>query len=348
MITSRKPGVYSSYSVAKESVSSFAQKSCGIVGSDKSVIEPMLKVFESMEQVKCDFGSDNTKEKFIYGCEILFSMGIKKIYCVFAKDKITLETALKSLETIKDIGTIVLDEELSEFSGDVDKHCNDMSEKQKERFFVVGSENVTKAIDKAKSLNSKRAVVTAGKGIYKKDTQSTEFYLACLLAGICLSMKRPNESLSLVDTDVLEGLEINPTDDEISLGIENGVSVFEQLPYCVCLLKALTTKVKSGEITDRSFAPLTTVIAVDYIMESLRNMLYSMIKAKSVSGITYDSISSQVCVLLSQFVTMGLISSFEIPNIYPYSSDSSVCVVDVKFKLLPCVDTIHLTAHILV
>ncbi|MEG1447895.1 MAG: hypothetical protein RR048_04150 [Oscillospiraceae bacterium] len=348
MITSRKPGVYSSYTVEKQSVTAFAQKSCGIVGKDETVLQPELKVFESIEEVKGYIGNDAAKEKFVFGCEMLFSMGVKKIYFAFAKDKATVGTALSLFEGIKDMGVVVADEQLGEFVGDFNAHCIAMSEKQKERFFVVGCENVAAAATKAKALNSQRAVVTAGKGIYKKGKVGYPFYLACLLSGICLSMKQPNESLSLVDSEVLFGLEINPTDDEISLGIENGVSVFEEQPHCVCLLKGLSTKVKTGDVTDRSFAPLTTVITVDYIMESIRNMLYLLIKSKKVSGISYDSISSQVCVLLSEFATRGLISSFEIPNIYPYSTDSSVCVIEVKFKLLPCVDTIHLKAEILV
>lgn len=348
MIINKKPGVYSSYTVAKESVTTFAQKACAVVLKDDDETKLGLKIYDNITKVKNAFETDVNKLKFISGCEILFSMGVKKIYCVLAKDENTIVNALSLLENKKDIGAIVLDEELSGFAKKVDSHCKKMSSKQKERFFIVGSDNVNNSIKLAENLNSERAVVTAGKGYYKKENAPSEFYLACLLAGICLSMKHPNESLALVDTEVLDGLEENPTDDEISLAIDKGVTVFEELPYCVSLIKALTTRVKSGDLEDRSFTCLTTVITVDYIMESIRNMLYTLIKAKKLSGVSYDSISSQVCVLLSEFVAMGLLSSFEIPNIYRQSSDSSVCVVDVKFKLLPCVDTIHLSAEILV
>lgn len=340
----KKPGVYMGYTAVSANGKGLSEKSAALIMFDDLAEEIGGKSFGSAIDMKKDFSEPKNK-KLLDGAEILFKEGVRKVYVYFAKDKLSVGNCLLNMEEKEDIGGIVLDELLAEFKKDANEHAKKMTEAKKERMIFLGLENVSLAVAAARELNSERAVVTAGKGSYGGKDES--FYLSAFMAAVKLSQTDPTRGLSLLETKTIEGIFKNPTDEEIETAISGGVTVFEKLPHAVCLVKALTTRTKNGEIEDRSLCPLTNVLKADYISERLKNMLYGLIK--SLGGkLNYDCISSQICVLMTELREEGLIESFEVPKIYPVGSDSSVCAVELSFKLSVSVDTIHINTRLVI
>ena len=340
----KKPGVYIDYTVAPSSSRGQGGKSAVILGFDSSELGSKEIMLGSQDDIKKLLAEEKYK-KLRLGAEILFKEGATKCYVLISGAREGFLNSLKIAEEKEDARAVILDEKNIAYLAEAVSSCKAMSNSQRERFLFLGFAELEEAIRNAKEICSERVIITAGVGKYEKEAES--FFLSCESAGKLLAMESPEDRLSILELEGVFGLAKAFQDTEIERAIDNGVTVFEELPYGACLVKMLTTRTMTGEIMDRSLTPLSNVLKTDYIMRKLRELLYGLIKGTKKS-LSYENISSRICVLLAELRERGIIESFASPSLRPSESDPSICVAELSFKLGVSVDTIHISTRIII
>ena len=166
------------------------------------------------------------------------------------------------------------------------------------------------------------------------------------MAGEILCESDPSTGFSGREIPLPEGLSRELGQDEGETLLGAGVTPLETQPGGVEIIRAVTTRTKTGGKTDLSFLPVNTILIIDHVMETVRGALKSRLTGMKNTTQTRESIASQVTVELGQLLDGEIIESYEPPRVYVHPDDPAVLVVELAFAVAHAANQILISASI--
>lgn len=351
-IPNQRPGVYSSYTIAPNFRPNESLKFAGVVARASKGLKHNVYTIDNYTQALSVFGQDNTSTCMLHTIKILLDGGISKLFCVTPSISNTVPTqddykvAFEKLQSIDSISGVICDSSnasvLLDFNQSIQTSCDNL----KERLGFCGIASVKDATEIAQKIGSERMVLTTG----MSNAYSTKLHSICNAAAfmaVVLGINSPTYNLNgsqLPEYITAQGDPIS--EQEIQSCLANGVCVFEQVPYNLECIKAITTRTKTDGKFDPTFCAINTILTIDAVMQRIRNLLKLNLKGAKSSGQTRQSIASQIIVKLEQLVDEGLIISYELPKVGSDKNDPCICIVEVAFALNHVINQILISAQI--
>ena len=112
------------------------------------------------------------------------------------------------------------------------------------------------------------------------------------------------------------------------------------------MVRAVTTRTKTGEAADASWRELTTILVVDEVIPGIRRALRSRFQRAKNTAQSRGAIRSQVILELENRVDREIITGYEDVTVTALEEDPTVCLVEFSFTVAHGLNQIWLSAHI--
>lgn len=342
-IDNQRPGVYSRYDISSLYT---AQRSAGYAavvakaaGGETGKLYEFTGVAPLAEAFPADGGGDALR-----GCvQILLQSGVAKVYAVPVEEDF-YEDALALVEGLENVAAVVCDcveaADLKALRDSVKRS----SDALRERVAFAGICGAA-AKEAAALLNSERVVLCCPDLQPAGGGHARAVYGAAALAGKVLSQNDPAWNYSGEYLITVSGPPRLP-ESEVQALLAAGVTVLEENGGAVEVVRAVTTRTKTGGETDYALRGLGAILCIDDVMRSVRAALGAALRGTHLSSRSLESIRSQAAVVLADKADAGVVESYEIPAVRLHESDPTVCVVELSFRVAHVVSQIYVSAHI--
>ncbi len=341
----QRPGVYSVYDASSVSA--------GRTGGGAAAVAAVCES-GTAGKVYALSGSAQAAETFSAGAELtglielLFANGAAKVYAVpVAQGTSEEETAagyaaaFAALEQVEDVAVVVCDSAAAAVQQKLRDSVKAASESRRERLAVVcGGENeaVEALTARAEGLNCERVVLAAPGGAKA----------AAAVAGAIAGETDPAMPLGGAELKGLDGLDRQWSDNEVDALVLGGVTPLERVGGTVSVIRAVTTRTKTGDAADPTWRELSTIRVVDDVIPSLRRALRAKFSRAKNTAQGRGAIRSQVIVELENKLRDEIITGYDNVTVTALESDPTVCLVDFRFNVAHGLNQIWLQAHITV
>ena len=130
--------------------------------------------------------------------------------------------------------------------------------------------------------------------------------------------------------------------------MRGGVTPLERVSGIVSVVRAVTTRTKSGEVPDATWRELTTIRIVDDVIPTIRDALRAKFRRTKNTEQTRGAIRSQVILELENKLSREIITGDENVTVQADTENPTVCLVDFSFTVAHGLNQIWLSAHITV
>ena len=138
------------------------------------------------------------------------------------------------------------------------------------------------------------------------------------------------------------------TESEIDSLVRGGVTPLESLGGVLSPVRGITSRTKTGEVSDATWRELTTILIVDDVIPALRESLRSKFLRSKNTARNRGAIRSQVIVELERKRAAEIIEDYGEVTAEAGADDPTVCQVEFPFAVAHGLNQIYLTAHITV
>lgn len=334
----QRPGVYSVYSASSVTALRTGGKAAAVAAVCAKGTAGNVYTFSDAAQAAETF---STGEELTVLAQLLFANGAAKVYAVPVADESGYADAFAALGQVEDIAVVVCGSADAAVQQQLRSSVKDASQSRRERLAVVcGGENETAAelAARAGELNCERVVLAAPGGVRA----------AAAVAGAIAGETDPAVPLGGVELKGLTASDQRWTDSEIDTLVLGGVTPLEESGGTVSVVRAVTTRTKTGEAADATWRELTTVRIVDDVIPSLRNALRSKFARTKNTSQGRGAIRSQVIVELESKLRDEIITGYDDVTVTALEDNPTVCVVEFKFTVAHGLNQIWLSANITV
>jgi len=347
-ISQKRPGVFSSYTVSsvyRGGSSHAAALVCEAKGEQTD-----LSVIQSSEEARRLFAGQTV---LCNCCDILFANGVGKVYVspvlAAASDPAqAYAEALQRLEEYDDVYCIVCDSADTSVLALLKTHVEECSEARRERLGFAGPDSMDSMQATAQAVNSERICLGFPAAKVTEDSEALGVYTACGYAALCTAADDPAASFHSAPVQGIAGLSQRLSEADIDRCIDSGVTPFEMVLGKCELIRAVTTRTKTGSTPDLTFQSVNTILVIDNCLSTIRNALKLRLRGLKNNAVTRESIRSQVTVELQRKLDAGIIEGYGAPTVYQSAGDPAVCVVELTFEVCHSINQIHISAHITV
>ena len=172
--------------------------------------------------------------------------------------------------------------------------------------------------------------------------------LAAAVGGAIAAMDDPAVPLGGQELRGLNGVSQQYSDNDIDLLVRGGVTPLESVSGTVSVVRGITTRTKTGEVSDRTWRELTTILVVDDVIPSIRSALRSKFSRAKNTPQSRGAIRAQVVLELENKLSQEIITAYDNVTVTEKADDSTVCLVEFSFTAAHGLNQIWLTAHITV
>lgn len=344
----KRPGVYSEYTVKSRYAAASSQKFAAAVGVYTGENPEALYEVKSVEELAAALPSQGDAGLYPL-CKILLEGGVSKVYCAPVPTGATAEdykAAFARLEGIENLYAVVCDSGEEAVLQELRGHCVFCSERQKERLGFCGAKESSGAPVLAQSLGCERMVLCAPAARYGEG-ESAAFTAAAFAAGVLTAESAGYNlnGLALGGVDALvEAISESALEEMLGLG----VCAFESVGGQVQCVKALTTRSMSGGAADYSLAALNTMLIIDEVMAALRTAMKQRLRGARNNALTRGAIASQATIELAAKQDEGLIDDFDVPLVSEQPDEPGVLLLEVGFHVAGVISQIRIVAQITV
>jgi len=336
----QRPGVYSVYDTSSVVSAGAAGGAAGVVGICAAQGVTAGKVYEltGFEQAQGSFGAGETLTGLV---QVLFQNGAARVYAVPVADKAGYGQGFAALEKIEGIAVVACDSDDAEVQQGLRESVKAASAARRERLAVVcGKENETAAelVSRAAGLNCERVVLVHPGGVLA----------AAAVAGAIAGETDPAVPLGGVELKGMGPLGQSWSDSEIDTLILGGVTPLEESGGVVSVVRAVTTRTKTGSAGDATWRELTTIRVVDDVVPGLRNALRARFSRAKNTEQGRGAIRSQVIVELERKKSEEIITGYDNVTVSALEGNPTVCLVEFAFTVAHGLNQIWLSAHITV
>ena len=128
-------------------------------------------------------------------------------------------------------------------------------------------------------------------------------------------------------------------------GLAAGVTALECEGGVVRVIRALTTRTKTGGSADKTYRELTTMLILDELIPALRTVLRAKFARAKNNALTRKAIRNQVVLELQTRVEREVIEGYANLTVTAAEDDRTTCVVAFTFTVTQGLNRILLTAH---
>ncbi len=346
-----RPGVYSQFETSSVVTASDGAGVIGAAGhcSLGETEQPVL--ITSYAQAVARFGDADTG--LVPLIRMAFTGGAARVYAMPVVGALpataAYQKAFAALCDIDDLPIVICDsEDVAVQQALRDAVCA-ASNARRERLAVVGASGTVEAlIAQAGALQSERVMLVAPAGVSTAGADIGAPYAAAAVAGVLSQTTDPALPLSGAVVPGLSGVVARYEENDIDALILGGVTPLEAYAGQVSVIRAVTTRTKTGEIGDATWRELSTVRIADAVISDVRNALRARFSRAKNTAQTRDAVKSQVIMELEAFKTREIIDGYQNVSVTQSEDSPTVCLVAFQFAVAHALNQIHLTAHILI
>ena len=213
-------------------------------------------------------------------------------------------------------------------------------------FCGMGAATAAQLGARAQKLNCER-VVFVGPQVYAAGETAAQdgCMAAAALAGALAAERDPALPLSGLELQGLTGVTAVYSDTEYDALVAAGVTALECEGGRVQVIRALTTRSKTGGSADKTYRELTTMLILDELIPAIRTALRTKLAHAKNNVLTRKAIRNQVVLELAERVEREIIEGYDKLTVTAAQDDRTTCVVEFEFTVVQGLNRILLTAH---
>lgn len=332
-----RPGVYSSYDASSVVRAGGGGRTVGITAKCTGETAKGLYRMTRQEEAVAAFGENDVLTALV---RLLFLNGAGVVCAVPVKTDADYPAALQTLGAEEDVAVVVCDSTMLTIQQAVRDSVKAHSEARRERIAVLpGGGTVSQLAEQAEGINSERVVLVAsGNG--------DAVQAAAAVAGVIAAQRDPAVPLGGAVLRGLEDLTAQYGDNELDVLIRGGVTPLERVGGQVSVVRGVTTRTKTGNVSDATWRELSTVLIIDEVIPGIRNSLRAKFHRAKNTEQSRGAVRAQVILELEERVSREIIASYENVEVSPSREEPTVCLVDFSFAVVHGMNQIWLTAHI--
>lgn len=386
MMTTERPGVYSSYTTTKVTGSGSGKKSVGIVARN-DLAEPLtVEMISSVEEGQALYGVGSTMAELI---EIALVNGALSASCVaVAESVVEVPVELASISDTEDYlaesGEEGLDQDGLEEELDwgtvtetvVDYEAGFALLEVEENLSMILCDStdlevhqqLMASVLRASSARKERIGIVAcaaGDSVStccdhanalnnarmvlvagKYTGETTGVGYAAGVAGFLAQESDPALPLNGVNLQSVTAMDSNYSDSEVDVLLGAGVLALEQSSAVVSVIRGVTTSTLTDGVKDTTWRDLTTIMVVDEVIPSLRTLLKQKFSRSKNTEMTRGSIRSQVLMELERKLSAEIITEYGDISVEVSTEDAGIAVVSFSFAVAYGLNQIWLTANV--
>ena len=339
-----RPGVYVEYDTTSHIVST-AQKVVGIAGLGSG---SGLYRFDSAAAAAQIFSTTTTLGKML---QLAFAAGAAQVVCcpIASSSASAYAAAVIQLLSEGNIGCLAVDAESTQILSAIAALLCNEGAKECIAFAGLSEPTVSSLCSFAQSMNCERLVLL---GADVKYAGEEDYGGGCLaasaMAGLYSAQLDPALPLHGAQLPGLIGVSLSPSETQLDLLVQSGVTPIEAVGEQVRIIRAVTTRTTTDGVTDGTWRELTTVAIVDDVIPAVRDALHAKFLRRKNTAVTRNAIRSQVAIVLDDRVRREIIEGYDDLTVEALESDPTTCEVAFTFRVVYGLCRIHLSIHILV
>ena len=340
-----RPGVYSAYEVSsvlrsgsRSGVAALAAVSTGGKAGEVSSLTSYSQAVEAFGQ-----GDGMT---LLAG--LLLANGAARVLAVPVEEGGSYDQAFALLAAQEGVKVMVCDSEDLAVQQALREVVEEASGNRRERIAVVpggAGETVTQLLQRAKGLNSERVVLTAPAA---QDDPLGAAQAAAAVAGAICGQSDPAIPLGGAELRGITGLETRYPEGDLDLLIQGGVTPVEMTAGSAWVVRGVTTRTQTGDVSDATWRELTTILVVDDVIPAIRQSLQARFRRTKNTQQVRSAIRSQVILELEHKKGAEIITDYGEVEVGSLEEDPSVCLVTFGFQVAHGLNQIWLSAQITV
>lgn len=335
-----RPGVYSSYDTSTIISSNSSGRTVGAAALSKGGTAGTLYTLTRYEDAAGIFGSGDNMSALV---RVLFLNGAAQVKAVPVADESGYQEAFELLKSEEDISVVLCDCNTLSVQQRLRESVVDASAARRERIAVVpggADETVSALISRAEELNSERMVLAAPAG------GDGGAIAAAAVAGAIAGERDPAVPLGGAVLKGIDGLVQAYEENEIDLLVRGGVTPLESVGGEISVVRGVTTRTKTGSVSDAAWQELTTIRIVDDVIPTVRDALRAKFRRAKNTEQSRGAIRSQVVLELENKLAKEIITGYDAVTVSADAENPTVCLVDFSFTVAHGLNQIWLSAHI--
>ena len=348
MASNERPGVFTSYEVNSALTGSGLGNAVGLVAMTGTANAAASVTVSSYADAASKFGvgsnaTELTRLLLLNGAPVIIALTVKN-----GATTTDYTDAFNTLKNDENIRILVCDSHSTAVHAAMLESISTAPENCKHRIGVVGSASTVQQLKAiAMDLNSERMLIVSPVASVN-GTDGIAGSTAAALAGVIAAGNDPALPLNGAELYGLGGLSRNYSDSDIDALVLAGVTPLETVGGRVSVVRGITSRSRTGGVTDATWRELTTTLILDDVITTVRNSLRTRFTRAKNTVQTRGAIRTQVIIELESKLTREIIDSYGAVTVTPSDSDPTVCEVSFEFAVAHGLNRIYLTAHITV
>ena len=340
-----RPGVYSDYDASSIVAVGTAQRVIALIGTSSAAAG--VYTLTSYAGAQDVFGADSQLGKML---KLAYQNGAGTVlaYPVAEDSAAAYSPAVSAILAEKRPSLCVLGSALEAVQT---AFCTALSGAAQQKgecigFCGMGAATAAQLGARAQKLNCER-VVFVGPQVYAAGETAAQdgCMAAAALAGALAAERDPALPLSGLELQGLTGVTAVYSDTEYDALVAAGVTALECEGGRVQVIRALTTRSKTGGSADKTYRELTTMLILDELIPAIRTALRTKFAHAKNNVLTRKAIRNQVVLELAERVEREIIEGYDKLTVTAAQDDRTTCVVEFEFTVVQGLNRILLTAH---
>ncbi len=340
-----RPGVYSDYDASSIVAVGTAQRVIALIGTSSAKAGVYtLTSYAGAQEV---FGADSQLGKML---KLAYQNGAGTVlaYPVAEDSAAAYSPAVSAILAEKRSSLCVLGSALEAVQTAFCTALSGAAQQKGECIGICGMGAATAAQlgARAQKLNCERVVLVGPQVYVAGETAAQDGCMAAAaLAGALAAERDPALPLSGLELQGLTGVTAVYSDTEYDALAAAGVTALECEGGRVQVIRALTTRSKTGGSADKTYRELTTMLILDELIPAIRTALRTKFAHAKNNALTRKAIRNQVVLELEERVEREIIEGYDKLTVTAAQDDRTTCVVEFEFTVVQGLNRILLTAH---
>ena len=340
-----RPGVYSDYDASSIVAVGTAQRVIALIGTSSA--KAGVYTLTSYAGAQDVFGAESQLGKML---KLAYQNGAGTVlaYPVAEDSAAAYSPAVSAILAEKQASLCVLGSALEAVQT---AFCTALSGAAQQKgecigFCSMGAATAAQLGARAQKLNCERVVFVGPQVYVTGETAAQDGCMAAAaLAGALAAERDPALPLSGLELQGLTGVTAVYSDTEYDALVAAGVTALECEGGRVQVIRALTTRSKTGGSADKTYRELTTMLILDELIPAIRTALRTKFAHAKNNVLTRKAIRNQVVLELEERVEREIIEGYDKLTVTAAQDDRTTCVVEFEFTVVQGLNRILLTAH---
>ena len=340
-----RPGVYSDYDASSIVAVGTAQRVIALIGTSSA--QAGVYTLTSYAGAQEVFGADSQLGKML---KLAYQNGAGTVlaYPVAEDSAAAYSPAVSAILAEKRSSLCVLGSALEAVQTAFCTALSGAAQQKGECIGICGMGAATAAQlgARAQKLNCERVVFVGPQVYVTGETAAQDGCMAAAaLAGALAAERDPALPLNGLELAGLTGVTAVYSDTEYDALVAAGVTALECEGGRVQVIRALTTRSKTGGSPDKTYRELTTMLILDELIPAIRTALRTKFAHAKNNVLTRKAIRNQVVLELAERVEREIIEGYDKLTVTAAQDDRTTCVVEFEFTVVQGLNRILLTAH---